>query len=72
MNSSNTLSDKMHFSQNNWKYVLTLMICVVVSKQSVVVQIEGPQENLTSIVKPVNNSEEVNHRKGRCELKNKL
>lgn len=59
----------MHLLQKNWIYLLTtLMICVHLSKQSVVLQTEGPQQDISTTLKPVNNSE-VNHRKGRCECK---
>lgn len=64
-------SDKMHLLQKNLIYVLTLLICVGVSKQSVDLQQSvRPQEDVTSTV---DNSVQVNdtksHRKGRCEYK---
>lgn len=59
----------MQLLQKKSIYLLTLMICIGMSKQSVVIPAEKPQDDLTSTIKPVNNSE-VNHRKGRCELRN--
>jgi len=63
----------MHLLQKCFIHVIALMFCVGVSKQSVIelIKTEGSQSGISSTVKPVDNSVEVNqtnHRKGRFDF----
>lgn len=74
MNIGVTFSSKMHLLQGKIFIFLILMICVDVSKQSVIelVKTDEPQNGISTTLKPVDNSVQVNstnHRKGRCKFK---
>lgn len=63
----------MHLLQKELIYAMMLMICVGVSKQSVIelLKTEGPQTAISATVKPVMDTSvqvnNTNHRKGRCK-----